>query len=68
MKLKIKESEIARKKEEKYKINSKIQAQEVRVISFDEAVAIALEKNIQLRQEKNQLISMEMGSGYQKKH
>ncbi|PTB91817.1 hypothetical protein C9994_14915, partial [Marivirga lumbricoides] len=34
-------------------------AQEVRVISFDEAVAIALEKNIQLRQEKNQLISLD---------
>lgn len=34
-------------------------AQEVRTITFDEAVNIALEKNIQLRQEKNQLLSLD---------
>ena len=58
MKLKIKESEIARKKEEKYKINSKIQAQEVRVIdengnqkglmSLSDAINLSDEANLDL--------------------
>ena len=58
MKLKIKESKIARKKEEKYKINNKIRAQELRVIdengnqkglmSLSDALNLSNEANLDL--------------------